>query len=135
MTSDTALPVELKKRIATAIFDPGATEGYKGERTLTEWQTDAVMRALSATRTAVKPLEWVDATKGPGCPIRFQAWPLLGYRIFLYQWGEADQWACQFGNGTGALLPNRGSADDAKSFVEAEYVRRILSALSTPEGE
>lgn len=38
---------ELKKRIGTAIFDPGATEGYKGERTLTEWQVDAVMRILS----------------------------------------------------------------------------------------
>jgi len=39
---------ELKKRIGAAIFDPGATEGYKGERTLTEWQVDAVMRMISA---------------------------------------------------------------------------------------
>ncbi|WP_037437845.1 hypothetical protein [Sinorhizobium fredii] len=38
----------LKKKMAAAIFDPGATEGYKGDRTLTEWQTDAVMRALDA---------------------------------------------------------------------------------------
>ena len=37
----------LRKAVAAAIFDPGATEGYKGERTLTEWQVDAVMRALA----------------------------------------------------------------------------------------
>lgn len=38
---------DLRKRIAFAISDPGhAGEGYKGGRTLTEWQTDAVMRAI-----------------------------------------------------------------------------------------
>lgn len=37
---------KLRKIVAAAIFDPGKTEGYKGDRTLTEWQTDAVMRAL-----------------------------------------------------------------------------------------
>ena len=37
---------EVRAKIAQAIHDPGATEGYKGERSLTEWQTDAVMRAL-----------------------------------------------------------------------------------------
>ncbi len=36
----------VRKAIGAAIFDPGATEGYKGDRTLTEWQMDAVMRAL-----------------------------------------------------------------------------------------
>lgn len=36
----------VRKRVATAIFDPGVTEGYKGDRTLTEWQVDAVMRAI-----------------------------------------------------------------------------------------
>ncbi|MCA0275853.1 MAG: hypothetical protein LCH86_07615 [Proteobacteria bacterium] len=43
----TALAVA-RKTVAAAIFDPGATEGFKGARTLTEWQTDAVMRALAA---------------------------------------------------------------------------------------
>ena len=37
----------VRKAVASAIFDPGATEGYRGERTVTEWQTDAVMRALA----------------------------------------------------------------------------------------
>lgn len=38
---------DLRKRIAFAISDPGhAGEGLKGERTLTEWQTDAVMRVV-----------------------------------------------------------------------------------------
>ena len=36
----------LRERISRAIFDPGQTEGYKGHRTLTDWQTDAVMRVL-----------------------------------------------------------------------------------------
>lgn len=40
---------ELRKRVMRAIFDPGATEGFKGDRDLTTWQTDAVMRALAAT--------------------------------------------------------------------------------------
>lgn len=38
----------MRKAIATAIYDPGQTEGYMGDRSLTDWQTDAVMRALSA---------------------------------------------------------------------------------------
>lgn len=47
-----------RKAIAAAIFDPGATEGLKGERTLTEWQTDAVMRVLSAlTASASEPAQ------------------------------------------------------------------------------
>lgn len=38
---------DLRKQIAFAISDPGnAGEGYKGERTLTEWQVDAVMRVV-----------------------------------------------------------------------------------------
>lgn len=47
----------LRKAIATAIFDPGLTEGFKGDRTLTEWQTDAVMRVLDQTKpvTIFKP--------------------------------------------------------------------------------
>ncbi|QRM44012.1 hypothetical protein [Rhizobium sp. BG4] len=39
---------DLRKRIAGAIFDPGATEGVKGDRHLTTWQTDAVMRAIAS---------------------------------------------------------------------------------------
>ena len=36
------------RRIFRAISDPGLTEGYKGDdRTLTQWQTDAVMRVLA----------------------------------------------------------------------------------------
>ncbi|WP_160006893.1 hypothetical protein [Rhizobium sp. 18055] len=38
---------EIRKSVMRAIFDPGKTEGYKGERDLTTWQTDAVMRALA----------------------------------------------------------------------------------------
>lgn len=37
----------LERRIFGAISDPGITEGYKGERTLTHWQMDAVMRVLA----------------------------------------------------------------------------------------
>lgn len=41
----------LRERVSRAIFDPGQTEGYKGERTLTDWQTDAVMRVLGYPTT------------------------------------------------------------------------------------
>jgi len=34
---------ELRKQIGSAISDPGATQGYKGDRGLAEWQLDAVM--------------------------------------------------------------------------------------------
>lgn len=40
---------DLRKRVMRAIFDPGVTEGFKGDRDLTTWQTDAVMRALATT--------------------------------------------------------------------------------------
>jgi|GEM_PF-2124934 len=43
---------DLRKRIAAAIFDPGATEGRKGDRDLTTWQTDAVMHALGVATTS-----------------------------------------------------------------------------------
>ncbi len=46
----------LRKKLAAAIFDPGATEGCKGDRTLTEWQTDAAMRVLTAQRQV--PAAW-----------------------------------------------------------------------------
>jgi hypothetical protein len=50
---------DLRKRIAFAISDPGNSgEGYKGDRTLTEWQTDAVMRAIKERKIAdKKPLD------------------------------------------------------------------------------
>lgn len=38
---------DLEKSIRQAIFDPGATEGYKDGRSLTQWQTDAVMRVIN----------------------------------------------------------------------------------------
>jgi hypothetical protein len=43
----------LRKKLGSAISDPGVTQGYKGERTLTEWQLDAVMPiVLEALRGA-----------------------------------------------------------------------------------
>lgn len=42
---------DLRKRVMRAIFDPGATEGFKGDRDLTTWQTDAVMHALAPAET------------------------------------------------------------------------------------
>lgn len=48
----------LRDRIAFAISDPGnAGEGYKGDRTLTEWQTDAVMRVIADWKAGSKPSE------------------------------------------------------------------------------
>lgn len=44
---------DLRKQITFAISDPGnAGEGYKGERSLTEWQVDAVMRVVEAALQA-----------------------------------------------------------------------------------
>lgn len=49
---------ELRRRIAAAIFDPGNHgEGYKGDRTLTEWQTDAVMRVVQPLLDRVERAE------------------------------------------------------------------------------
>jgi len=86
---------------------------------------------------AVKPLEWHDDTEGPGCPIRFATWPLHGYRIHLYQWGEADRWAVRFGVADGTFLPKRGDAEAAKAMVQAEwssYLQRaaLTAALGAP---
>lgn len=43
---DAAAAKDFRQRVMSAIFDPGRTEGYKGDRDLTTWQTDAVMRAI-----------------------------------------------------------------------------------------
>jgi hypothetical protein len=42
---------ERRSAIFTAIYDPGAFVGFKGERTLTRWQSDAVEAALDALTT------------------------------------------------------------------------------------
>lgn len=80
MTSDTALPVDLEKRIATAIFDPGATEGYKGDRTLTEWQTAAVMRVLSPAAD-LTPQEILMAHVNATFPLAVAAGLHVGIKI------------------------------------------------------
>lgn len=46
-----------RKQIAMAISDPGATEGYKGERSLTAWQADAVMRVIASSRVPASETE------------------------------------------------------------------------------
>jgi hypothetical protein len=57
----TALSSEgLEKAVAQAIFDPGATEGYKGDRTLTEWQVQAVMRAITSHTPALPPVDGLE---------------------------------------------------------------------------
>jgi hypothetical protein len=60
-----ALPVSreavapgVEKQISAAIFDPGAEVGMKHDRSLTSWQTDAVMNVL--TRLV---LDELDASK------------------------------------------------------------------------
>lgn len=53
----------LRERISRAIFDPGETEGYKGDRTLTDWQTDAVMRVLGFP-SPLQPADDPAARKG-----------------------------------------------------------------------
>lgn len=93
--------------------------------------------ASRPTRNAgvgVKALEWVDNTKGPRCPIRFAAWPLHGYRIHLYQWGEADQWAVSFGSAGGVMLPSRYDADAAKAAVETEWASYLNRAALSSKG-
>ncbi len=128
MASDTA-PLDLDKRIASAIFDPGATEGFKGDRTLTEWQTAAVIRALSATRTAVKPLDWEDYTKGPGCPLRYLALLPFG-RLMIFQWGAPDYWCFSWDGHGGKFAGN--SLEEAKATAQVDYERRIRSTLAPP---
>lgn len=65
----------LRKRIMSAIFDPGATEGFKGERDLTTWQTDAVMRVIDAE---VEPMR-ADAKLLDA--IQHESWDLRCFNI------------------------------------------------------
>ena len=47
--------IELRNVIGSAIFDPGAFVGNKGEdRTLTTWQIDAVMKAIAEAGLTVQ---------------------------------------------------------------------------------
>jgi hypothetical protein len=49
-----------RKRISAAIFDPGTTEGYKGDRSVTQWQTDAVMRVIFDAPQAPEAAQGAD---------------------------------------------------------------------------
>ncbi|WP_018900443.1 hypothetical protein [Rhizobium sp. 2MFCol3.1] len=43
----------LRSRIMKALFDPGATEGFKGNRDLVAWQADAVMRIINSPEAQI----------------------------------------------------------------------------------
>lgn len=57
-----AAPVgdDVRAALGRAISDPGATEGFKGDRSLTEWQVDAAIRALAVLRPAPSADEIVE---------------------------------------------------------------------------
>lgn len=72
----TEIPIDkqaLEAAIRDAIFDPGAEVGMKHDRTLTEWQTDAVMNALA--RLASLP------QAGKAEPA-----------FFAWRWASSDEW-------------------------------------------
>lgn len=52
-TKFTPAPWELRLSIFQAIFDPGKVVGMKGERTLCEWQTDAVVKTLATALSSI----------------------------------------------------------------------------------
>lgn len=62
--SNRELRAHLARSIFRAIADPGQTEGLKGDdRTLTQWQTDAVMRVLSSVGDELLPTYAREASK------------------------------------------------------------------------
>lgn len=63
---------DLRKAVGQAISDPGATEGYKGERTLTDWQADAVLRILALLPKPVEGAGEID-----DAPVRIAIWNVL----------------------------------------------------------
>lgn len=85
----------LRKRIMSAIFDPGATEGFKGERDLTTWQTDAVMRVIDEE---VEPLR-ADAKMLDA--IQHESWDLRCFNIptggddFDIGWSVLGHWQAE----------------------------------------
>lgn len=58
-------PFELRKRIMFAIFDPGASEGFKGDRDLTTWQTDAVMKVIQEDAGLTPEQAWQELCETP----------------------------------------------------------------------
>ena len=58
-------PFELRKRIMFAIFDPGASEGFKGDRDLMTWQTDAVMKVLREDAGLTPEEAWQELCEAP----------------------------------------------------------------------
>lgn len=139
MTSDTALPVELlpcpfcgsgptiqktmfghpvQKWVACAGCGASSAAYSSKVSAITAWNT----RALSATRTAVKPLEWSSEP------------PYSVARVFefkgFYSTERVDAGVCElrgtFCNG------DYPTAQEAKAAAQADYERRILSALVEP---
>jgi hypothetical protein len=135
--TDTA---RLEKAVFDAIFDPGAEVGMKHDRSLTSWQTDAVMNVLSrislldeldaskARIGEVKPLVWeaqrIDKTFWIGVA------PLSGeYRVKHIE----DDWELVRGIINIGAYP---TCDEAKAAAQADYTARILSALApSPHGD
>ena len=58
-------PFELRKRIMFAIFDPGASEGFKGDRDLTTWRTDAVMKVIREDAGLTPEEAWQELCETP----------------------------------------------------------------------
>jgi len=75
---------------------------------------------------AVKPLEWIDHTKGEGCPQRRLARLPFG-RLVIFQFGSDDAWYAGWDGPDGKFV---GSTEaEAKAAAQTDFERRIRSAL------
>lgn len=104
-----------------------------GEKVLPLYLAAPVSVAPAVTdeqKVKVKPLEWHDSTKGPaGCPVRFRAWPIPDFVIWIFQSGAPDLWYLSYGSGLNGRFLVKGGEDEAKAAAQLDYETRILSAL------
>ena len=76
----------------------------------------------------VKPLEWVEEIKDTW-------WTTDAYRIEVFDGGGFAARVARPQSRAFLTLAHGISFDEAKAAAQADYERRILSALASPEGE
>ncbi|WP_172373286.1 hypothetical protein [Mesorhizobium sp. NZP2234] len=75
--------------IFRAIADPGLTEGYKGDRSLTQWQAEAVMRAIAGLRPMTRREHLLSCLAEEGAEIGHRVSKALRFGLGEVQPGQS----------------------------------------------
>ena len=107
-------------------FEPVTTQDQALVSDLSETAARAAIAALPAVGVIVKPLEWRKH------PVGIVASTGQGASYIVDDRGDFRPKFIRWPSGN--FAPDIGSLVEAKAAAQADYERRILSALTTPQG-